>query len=38
MAAVRPEDVFILLHDTGSADWSFGNGEAQVLQAGFRAH
>jgi len=35
---VRPEDVFVILHDTGSADWSFGNGEAQVLKAGFRPH
>ena len=35
---VRAEDVFVVLHDTGSADWSFGNGEAQVLGVGFRPH
>ena len=35
---VRREDVFVILHEIGSADVSFGNGEAQVLASGFRAH
>jgi phenylpyruvate tautomerase PptA (4-oxalocrotonate tautomerase family) len=35
---VRAEDVLVVLHDTGSADWSFGNGEAQMLGVGFRPH
>jgi phenylpyruvate tautomerase PptA (4-oxalocrotonate tautomerase family) len=30
-AGVRPDDVFVVLHETERADWSFGNGEAQVL-------
>jgi phenylpyruvate tautomerase PptA (4-oxalocrotonate tautomerase family) len=31
---VRPEDVAIVLTENGDADWSFGNGEAQLLGAG----
>lgn len=31
---VRPEDVAIVLTENGEADWSFGNGEAQLLGAG----
>jgi phenylpyruvate tautomerase PptA (4-oxalocrotonate tautomerase family) len=30
-AGVRPEDVLVVLHETGREDWSFGNGEAQLL-------
>jgi 4-oxalocrotonate tautomerase len=30
---VRPEDVAIVLTENGDADWSFGNGEAQLLGA-----
>jgi 4-oxalocrotonate tautomerase len=28
---VRPEDVMIVLRENGAADWSFGNGLAQLL-------
>jgi 4-oxalocrotonate tautomerase len=28
---VRPEDVMIVLRENGAADWSFGNGGAQLL-------
>jgi hypothetical protein len=28
-AGVRAEDVMIVLHENGDADWSFGAGEAQ---------
>jgi 4-oxalocrotonate tautomerase len=28
---VRSEDVMIVLRENGSADWSFGNGAAQLL-------
>ncbi|MCX4744086.1 tautomerase family protein [Kitasatospora sp. NBC_01287] len=28
---VRPEDVFVVLTENGSADWSVGNGKAQLL-------
>jgi 4-oxalocrotonate tautomerase len=28
---VRQEDVMIVLHENGAADWSFGNGVAQLL-------
>jgi phenylpyruvate tautomerase PptA (4-oxalocrotonate tautomerase family) len=28
---VRGDDVLIVLHETSREDWSFGNGEAQVL-------
>ena len=28
---VRPEDIMIVLRENGSADWSFGNGTAQLL-------
>jgi phenylpyruvate tautomerase PptA (4-oxalocrotonate tautomerase family) len=31
---VRPEDVAIVLSENGEADWSFGNGEAQMLGVG----
>jgi phenylpyruvate tautomerase PptA (4-oxalocrotonate tautomerase family) len=30
-AGVRTDDVFVVLHETAREDWSFGNGEAQVL-------
>ncbi|HEX7658039.1 MAG TPA: tautomerase family protein [Pseudonocardiaceae bacterium] len=30
-AGVRREDVFVVLTETGREDWSFGNGEAQLL-------
>jgi hypothetical protein len=30
-AAVKPENVFIVVHENGPADWSFGHGEAQYL-------
>jgi 4-oxalocrotonate tautomerase len=30
-AGVRPEDVFIVLHDAHRENWSVGNGEAQLL-------
>lgn len=30
-AGVRTDDVFVVLHETEREDWSFGNGEAQVL-------
>jgi phenylpyruvate tautomerase PptA (4-oxalocrotonate tautomerase family) len=30
----RPEDVAIVLTENSDADWSFGNGEAQLLGAG----
>jgi phenylpyruvate tautomerase PptA (4-oxalocrotonate tautomerase family) len=28
---VRPEDLLIVLHENGAADWSFGNGIAQYV-------
>ncbi|MDH6109300.1 4-oxalocrotonate tautomerase [Kitasatospora sp. MAP12-15] len=28
---VRPQDVFVVLTENGSADWSVGNGQAQLL-------
>lgn len=31
---VRPEDVAIVLRENGDGDWSFGRGEAQLLDAG----
>src|SRR4051812_37893540 len=31
---LRPEDVAIVLTENSDADWSFGNGEAQLLGAG----
>ena len=37
-AGVRPEDVLVVLTENDSADWSFGNGEAQVLDSGMRPH
>ena len=30
---VRPEDVLIVLHENDTADWSFGNGVAQYVEA-----
>ncbi|MGA9720751.1 MAG: tautomerase family protein, partial [Acidobacteriaceae bacterium] len=30
---VRPEDVLIVLHENETADWSFGGGEAQYVEA-----
>ncbi|WP_458120671.1 tautomerase family protein [Paenibacillus sp. Z6-24] len=30
---MRPEDVFIVITETEFADWSFGNGIAQMLSA-----
>lgn len=33
-AGVRPEDVFVVLHENGLEDWSVGNGEAQLLAQG----
>lgn len=33
-AGVRPDDVFIVLTETGLADWSVGNGEAQLVAQG----
>jgi 4-oxalocrotonate tautomerase len=27
---IRPQDVLIILHENGPADWSFGNGVAQL--------
>jgi len=30
-AQVRREDVLIVLHENGPADWSFGDGRAQLL-------
>ena len=30
-AGVRREDVLVVLHETGREDWSFGDGEAQLL-------
>lgn len=30
-AGVRPEDVFVVLTETGREDWSVGNGDAQLL-------
>ncbi len=30
-AGVRPEDVMVILHETSREDWSFGNGEMQML-------
>jgi phenylpyruvate tautomerase PptA (4-oxalocrotonate tautomerase family) len=30
-AGVRPEDVFITLHENSRSDWSLGNGEQQLL-------
>ena len=31
LAGIRPADVIVVLHETAREDWSFGNGEAQVL-------
>lgn len=31
---VRPEDVFVILHENGLEDWSVGNGEAQLVAQG----
>ncbi|MFB9835418.1 tautomerase family protein [Actinoallomurus acaciae] len=31
---VRPEDVFVVLHENGLEDWSVGNGEAQLVAQG----
>jgi phenylpyruvate tautomerase PptA (4-oxalocrotonate tautomerase family) len=31
---VRPEDVLIVLRENETADWSFGNGVAQYVEAG----
>jgi 4-oxalocrotonate tautomerase len=28
---IRSEDVLIVLHESGPADWSFGNGVAQLM-------
>ncbi len=28
---VRPEDVMVILHENSREDWSFGNGEMQML-------
>ena len=28
---VRPQDVMVILHETAREDWSFGNGEMQML-------
>ena len=28
---VRPQDVMVILHETSMQDWSFGNGEMQML-------
>lgn len=33
-AGVRPDDVFVVLTETGLADWSVGNGEAQLVAQG----
>ena len=30
-AGIRTDDIIVVLHDTAREDWSFGNGEAQVL-------
>lgn len=30
-AGVRPEDVMVILHETSREDWSFGNGDMQML-------
>jgi phenylpyruvate tautomerase PptA (4-oxalocrotonate tautomerase family) len=30
---VRPEDLLIVLHENDIADWSFGNGVAQYVEA-----
>jgi phenylpyruvate tautomerase PptA (4-oxalocrotonate tautomerase family) len=30
---VRPEDLMIVLHENDTADWSFGNGAAQYVEA-----
>jgi hypothetical protein len=30
---VRPEDLLIVLHENDLADWSFGNGVAQYVEA-----
>ncbi|MEO1089291.1 MAG: tautomerase family protein [Pseudomonadota bacterium] len=32
-AGVRPEDVFVSLVEATREDWSFGNGEAQYVEA-----
>lgn len=37
-AGVRREDVLVVLTENRSGDWSFGNGEAQVLDSGMRPH
>lgn len=37
-AGVRPADVVVVLTENGSADWSFGDGEAQVLRPGTVPH
>lgn len=37
-AGVRPEDVLVVLTENGSADWSFGGGEAQMLRPGVTPH
>lgn len=37
-AGVRPEDVLVVLTENASADWSFGNGEAQALDSGMTPH
>jgi phenylpyruvate tautomerase PptA (4-oxalocrotonate tautomerase family) len=37
-AGIRVEDVFTMLTENGSADWSFGNGEAQMLRPGVTKH
>ena len=31
---VRAEDLLIVLHENDTADWSFGNGVAQYVEAG----
>jgi len=37
-SGVRKEDIMVVLSENESGDWSFGNGEAQMLTQGIKPH